>query len=86
MQECREKRNMCKGSKMEKRENATNKQKKWIALCKLANKGKNAKRVKQKNYDLQNRKRVSQTRTSKYKSIRNFQVEEQSGAQVRLEP
>jgi hypothetical protein len=31
-------------------------------------------------------KKVSQTRTSKYKSIRKFQVKEQSGAEVKLGP
>ncbi len=73
---------------MEKREKATEKMqqtKKSELHCeKLQKREKNAKQVKQKNYDLQNKKKVSQTRTSKYKSIRNFQVKEQSGAQVRL--
>ncbi len=82
---------MCKGSKMEKREKATKKMQQTkkkvnciVKTCKQRK--KNAKQVKQKNYDVQNKKRVSQTRTSKYESIRNFQVKEQSGAQVRLGP
>ncbi len=81
-------RNMYKGSKMEKekkQERKCNKQKRSELHCEnLQTKEKKVKQVKQKNYDLQNKKRVSQTRTSKYKSIRNFQVKEQSGAQVKF--
>ncbi len=59
MQECREKRNICKRSKMEKREKAREKMqqtKKSELHCEnLQTKGKNAKQVKQKNYDLQNK-------------------------------
>ncbi len=69
-------------------ERKCNKQKKSELHCEnLQTKGKKCKASKAKElWPTKLKKKVSQTRTSKYKSKRNFQVKEQSGAQVRLGP